>query len=93
MGVRRVWGKQPLTAANRCDVRRWKGNLCGKVLIARAEYDDASVSPVVRQTLLHWGYELTEADFQKAEKKIRGGKGAYNVNRGQLQAAAAKKKK
>ena len=29
-------------------------------------YDDASVSPVVRQTLLHWAYELAEADFKQA---------------------------
>ena len=29
-------------------------------------YDDASVSPVVRQTLLHWAYELGEADFKQA---------------------------
>ena len=29
-------------------------------------YDDASVSPVVRQTLLHWAYELHEADFKQA---------------------------
>ena len=28
-------------------------------------YDDASVSPVVRQTLLHWAYELSEEDFQR----------------------------
>lgn len=27
-------------------------------------WDDASVSPIVRQSLLHWAYELTEADFK-----------------------------
>lgn len=26
-------------------------------------WDDASVSPVIRQTLLHWAFELTEAEF------------------------------
>ena len=30
--------------------------------MAKAAFDDAAVSPVVRQTLLHWGYELTQAD-------------------------------
>ena len=26
-------------------------------------YDDYSVSPKIRQILLHWGYELTKKDF------------------------------
>ena len=26
-------------------------------------YDDESVSPVIRQVLLHWGYELTPEDI------------------------------
>ena len=26
-------------------------------------FDDYSISPKIRQTLLHWGYELTEKDF------------------------------
>ena len=40
---------------------------------AGKRFDDATVSPVIRQTLLHWGYELTERDFHlhvaKAKKK------------------------
>ena len=27
------------------------------------KYDDYSISPKIRQILLHWGYELTEKDF------------------------------
>ena len=27
------------------------------------EFDDYSISPKVRQILLHWGYELTESDL------------------------------
>ena len=27
------------------------------------KYDNYSISPKIRQTLLHWGYELTEKDF------------------------------
>ena len=30
---------------------------------AGSKYDDYSVSPKIRQSLLHWGYELTEEDF------------------------------
>ena len=30
---------------------------------AGAAFDDPKVSPVIRQTLLHWGYELTEVDY------------------------------
>jgi len=28
-----------------------------------AEYNDYTISPKIRQTLLHWGYELTSRDF------------------------------
>ena len=28
-----------------------------------SKFDDYSVSPIIRQILLHWGYELTEKDF------------------------------
>ena len=27
------------------------------------KYDDYSISPKIRQILLHWGYELTEKDI------------------------------
>ena len=28
-----------------------------------SKFDDYSISPKIRQILLHWGYELTEKDF------------------------------
>ena len=28
------------------------------------KYDDYSISPKIRQILLHWGYELTKKDFK-----------------------------
>ena len=28
-----------------------------------SKYDDYSISPNIRQILLHWGYELSEKDF------------------------------
>ena len=30
---------------------------------AGCKFDDYSISPKIRQILLHWGYELTEKDF------------------------------
>ena len=30
---------------------------------AGGKFDDYSISPKITQTLLHWGYELTEKDF------------------------------
>ena len=30
---------------------------------AGSKYDGFSISPKIRQMLLHWGYELTEKDF------------------------------
>ena len=30
---------------------------------AGSKYGDYLISPKIRQTLLHWGYELTEKDF------------------------------
>jgi hypothetical protein len=42
---------------------RWRVQLMNKVIKERAKFDDAKVSPVIRQVLLHWAYELTVADF------------------------------
>ena len=30
---------------------------------AGSKFDDYSISPKIRQTLLHWGYKLTEKGF------------------------------
>jgi len=38
------------------------------VASAGARFDDPAISPVVRQTLHHWAYELNEADFQAGAK-------------------------
>ena len=42
---------------------RWRNQLCGAVARKSGRHDDASISPVIRQTLLHWAYELTAADY------------------------------
>ena len=44
---------------------RFRLNLINKIKKANTKYDDYTISPVIRQSLLHWGYELTEIDFNK----------------------------
>mmetsp|Transcript_32019 Transcript_32019/g.37623 ORF Transcript_32019/g.37623 Transcript_32019/m.37623 type:complete len:306 (-) Transcript_32019:143-1060(-) len=72
---------------------RWKSNLCGKIIIAGAQFDDPQISPVVRQTLLHWGYELSESDFEEVKQRLNKGKGAYFINKDQLNSAIGNQKK
>ena len=56
---------------------RWKQNLIAKCLRDGKSHDDASVSPVVRQTLLHWAYELSAADFSTGAKRVKSHGAAY----------------
>ena len=44
-------------------VSRFSGKLVNMVGDAGSKFDDYSISPKIRQILLHWGYELTEKDF------------------------------
>ena len=50
---------------------RWKNNLVTKIVRSGCSYDNRNVSPVVRQVLQHWGYRLTEEDFEKQAKIVR----------------------
>jgi hypothetical protein len=70
---------------------RWKNNLVGKCLSVGKSHDDASVSPIVRQTLLHWAYELNEADFESSGKRVRE-RGAAYLPRQKLAPALGKRK-
>ena len=36
-----------------------------------SKYDNYSVSPKIRQNLLHWGYEQTKKDFELINKNKR----------------------
>ena len=66
MGLRGDDDQRQISRWNKCaglKSGRWVRNLVTKVCRAQANFDDEGVSPVVRQTLLHWGYELTDADF------------------------------
>jgi hypothetical protein len=54
------------------DKGRWKTNLLNKIVRAHADVDDAKISPVSRQTLLHGGYESNDVDLEKQRKKLKG---------------------
>jgi len=49
---------------------RFKSNLVNKINRAETKFDNYTISPVIRQSLLHWGYEVTESDLGKEKKKI-----------------------
>lgn len=42
---------------------RFRKRLINMVTDNDTYYDDYNISPKIRQTLLHWGYELSEYDF------------------------------
>ena len=50
---------------NRCKkiVSRFRGKLVKMFKDTGSKFNYYSVSPKIRQILLHWGYELTEEDF------------------------------
>ena len=50
---------------------RWKNNLISKIVKAGCNWDNIGISPVVRQTLQHWAYQLTEEDFKKNSKRFK----------------------
>ena len=45
-------------------VSRFKGILVEIIKNEGAKYDDYSISPKIRQVLLHWGYGLVKEDIQ-----------------------------
>ena len=45
------------------NVSRFKGKLFQIIKDAGRKFDDYSISPTIKQILLHWGYELTEKYF------------------------------
>ena len=44
-------------------VSRFKGKLVKIIKDANGRFDDYSISPEIRQILLHWGYEFVESDL------------------------------
>ena len=47
---------------------RFRRTLMNKIIKKDTTYDDFSVSPVIRQVLLHWGYQLTKKDLDTYKK-------------------------
>lgn len=48
---------------------RFRSQLCNKILAAHTSCDNRSISPVIRQTLLHWGLEITPDVLAKHRKR------------------------
>ena len=44
-------------------VSRFRGKLVKMIKDDGSKHDDYSISPKIRQILLHWGYDLTEKGF------------------------------
>ena len=44
-------------------VSRFKGKLVEMIKDTNCGFDYYSISPKIRQILLHWGYELVESDL------------------------------
>ena len=44
---------------------RFRSQICNKILAAGTSSGDDKISPVIRQTLLHWGLEITEDIVEK----------------------------
>ena len=42
---------------------RFKGKLIKMMKDANGRFDDYSISPKIKQILLHWDYELVESDL------------------------------
>jgi hypothetical protein len=53
------------------DKGRFRNQLIGRCARAGKAFGDVSVSPVIRQALQHWGYQLTKHDFDKYVKLKR----------------------
>lgn len=44
---------------------RWRARLCNLVNSKGGKHNTATISPVIRQTLQHWGYRLTQLDYEE----------------------------
>ena len=62
LGRRSVDDKRQINRLKKV-VGRFKGKLVKMIQDNDSKFDDYSISPKIRQILLHWGYELTEEDF------------------------------
>ena len=58
----RYYGRRQITRWKKI-ASRFRGKLVKMIKDAGSKFDDYSISPKIRQILLHWGYQLTEKDF------------------------------
>ena len=49
-------------------VSRFRGKLVKMINNSCSKFDDYSISPKIRQLLLHWGCELTKKDVELINK-------------------------
>ena len=49
---------------------RFRRRLMNEIIKKKKRYNDPTVSPVIRQVLLHWGYELTSKDLNKYKRSL-----------------------
>jgi len=50
---------------------RFRRRLMNEIIKKKTRYNDYSVSPVIRQVLLHWGYELTQKDLATYKRDLK----------------------
>eukprot|EP00584_Thalassiosira_punctigera_P005455 CAMPEP_0172543006 /NCGR_PEP_ID=MMETSP1067-20121228/13501_1 /TAXON_ID=265564 ORGANISM="Thalassiosira punctigera, Strain Tpunct2005C2" /NCGR_SAMPLE_ID=MMETSP1067 /ASSEMBLY_ACC=CAM_ASM_000444 /LENGTH=361 /DNA_ID=CAMNT_0013329333 /DNA_START=286 /DNA_END=1371 /DNA_ORIENTATION=- len=48
---------------------RFRSQICNKIIAAGTTAGDRKISPVIRQTLLHWGLEVTEDVLEKHKRR------------------------
>ena len=71
LGIRSVDDERQINRWKRI-VTIFKGKLVKMIRDANGRFDDYSISPKIRQILLHWGYELAESDLlRKAAEYYR----------------------
>ena len=51
---------------------RFRRNLMNQIIRKGKQYNDFTISPVIRQTLQHWGYKLTKAHLESYKKSKKG---------------------
>ena len=50
---------------------RFRRRLMNEIIKKKKKYNDYTVSPVIRQVLLHWGYELTSKDLNNYKRSLK----------------------
>lgn len=50
---------------------RFRRRLMNLIIQKEKKYNDPTISPVIRQVLLHWGYELTSKDLSDYKRSLK----------------------